>query len=164
MSKEYFKPPVRISLFERRKLQAAKKEERLKSILETILDIPIEHLKWDELKEYTKLDKHLTIEEVMHLAQVKKAISGDSTAYKALLERAKGKIPTKSIAVSTDYKTFLENAMASEKQAIGTDSDIPIPKNAKVTITHTFEDDLEDLDDNDNHSQQENKYDDLEDL
>jgi len=137
--------PKPLSLFARRQVKQAKAEERMKGILETILDIPIEDLPWPEIQELIKLDPNLTIEECMHLAQVRKALQGDTTAYKAVLDRGRGKIASKSIAVTTDYKTFLEHAMASEKEVAGFDADIP--PGALVTVTTSTVDDDETDDD-----------------
>ncbi len=77
----------------------------------------------------------------MHLAQVRKAINGDTTAYKAVLDRGRGKVATKSIAITTDYKTFLESAMADEKEVAGIDADIPAGASVTVTISNEADDD-----------------------
>lgn len=110
---KYLKP---LNLFQRRQLKSARQDERLRGILETILDVPIQHLPWESLKPYIEMDKKLTLEEVMHLEQVKQAVAGDTTAYKAVLDRAKGKVLSKSLTFVADYKTFLAEAAASEEE------------------------------------------------
>ena len=94
-------------LLDRRK-KDIRREDRLKDVLERVLQIPIENLPWPELSELFALNPQMTLMEAAHMSIVRKAAGGDVPAYKAIIDIFKLTNAAETPKAVSDYLAFLD--------------------------------------------------------
>lgn len=82
--------------------EVRKKRKELQEVVNYLIDLPVREGELDELESLVQAkSKNLTVKESMIIAQIKKALTGDTRAFNSLIDIT-GERPQKYITISDD--------------------------------------------------------------